>query len=127
MKILESCETSLAYIGLTSNESIQIFGINLSRWFIRSFIVFGHILVICLEFTICAGTRLTDYKSMLFSLHVGVSFVSVLLIYINLMAKTDEIVELMEYLREVIDMSKCYMYSEVCFYRRKYCKRVICQ
>lgn len=106
MQILQSCKSSLAYIGLTNDQSVHIFGLNLSRWFIRSFIIFGHLLVICLEFTICFGTRSSDYTSMLFSLHVGVSFISVLLIYINLMVKTDEIVKLMEYLWEVIDMSE---------------------
>lgn len=105
MKILEKSEEFFSIAGLGIQRLVPIGGKVIPRIALRCFIV--SMIALC-----CVLQGLTAIKhsdggltAVLMPVHLGLTYSSALSIYISLVFKTDRIVELLNYLRVVFDLS----------------------
>lgn len=107
MNILSECKTILTYAGLTEAKHIEIAGKMINRKIIRIAVICLLFIAIVVEFIVCVKGRRQSVDNILLPLHLGLSCLAALGIYIRLMVKTDKIHRLIGYLEDVVNKRKC--------------------
>lgn len=104
MKILTNCKILLSCIGLANELSISI-GVKykVPRALLRCFTIIILVLGTFFEILLCVKYREGGIYAVLFPLHITITILSMLLIYIGLLWRTNEIVELIDYLEIVVN------------------------
>lgn len=108
MNNLQETRINLAKCGLGSEESVQIAGKRILRSFIRSYKLTLLTLCTVLEGFICLNIR-ADIATILNVIVMLLTFSSGCLIYSCLIIKSNEIVELINYLDRVVNSSNAYI------------------
>lgn len=103
MNILSECKTMLAYAGLNKGQFVNIAGLNIHRTTIRICIILLLLSAILTEGSVCVkGFRHHSGDTVLLPLHLGLSCLAALFIYIRLMMKTEQIDQLISYLDDLV-------------------------
>lgn len=107
MKILKNCKILLSCIGLTKELDISI-GVKFKvpRAIFRCFTIVVLVLGTFFEILLCVKFRESGIYAVLFPLHITITILSMLLIYVGLLWRTNEIVELFDYLEHVVIQRK---------------------
>lgn len=103
MKTLAEVKRLSALIGLNKEKFIQIFGIQIPREFICNFIVCSLVTGAISEILVYVNNRHGGIDSILAHLYIVVSVTSSVIIYLCLVRKNDEIMELFDYLEMVVN------------------------
>lgn len=103
METLEACRVILQYVGLTDKAYVLIVRWQISRGYIRVFLICILTMDSIMQFWACAKSHHINIHTALLSLHIALSTLSGVAIYGNLVIKTKEILELMAYLTDVFD------------------------
>lgn len=103
MNILSECKTILTYAGLTETKHIEIAGRMINRTLIRMTMICLLFTALVIEFIVCLKGRHKSVDNVLLPLHLGLSCLASLFIYVRLMMKADKIHELIEYLEDVVN------------------------
>lgn len=113
MEILTESKRILAYAGLGIDAYVQIGNKTIPRALIRYFIIFILVLAISLHMILC----LNNYTKglIVISVPIGASLtcLSIILIYIDLVLTTEHILQLFNYLQDVINKSRVFLWSEI--------------
>lgn len=107
MKILTNCKTLLSCIGLTNELTISI-GVKykIPRVLLRCFTIVVLVLGTIFEILLCVKYKESGIYAVLFPLHITITILSMLLIYVGLLWRTSEIVELIDYMEMVVNQRK---------------------
>lgn len=93
----------LAYAGLNKGQFVNIAGLNIHRTTIRICIILLLLSAILTEGSVCVkGFRHHSGDTVLLPLHLGLSCLAALFIYIRLMMKTEQIDQLISYLDDLV-------------------------
>lgn len=102
MSTLTEIKRLLACIGLSNAKSIQINGFNVPRVYIRYFTVGSLFTAVIGEILVYVSSH-GGIESILIHLYIVICIVYILLIYLCLLWKTEQIGELFSYLENVVN------------------------
>lgn len=118
MNILSECKTILTYAGLTETKQIQIGGKMINRTIIRIAMICLLFTAVVVEFSVCLKGRHKSVDNILLPLHLGLSCLATLLIYVRLMIKADKIHQLIGYVENVVTKRNLTWFF-VCLWRNR--------
>lgn len=105
MQILMPLRKGLALVGIAKEGSTQLAGHEFSRDFLRWFYLLSNTALIVMEIYNCVLIAPDGVQALLVPLHLLIAFVSVYLILISLVLKSDQVIESIDFLQEVITKS----------------------
>lgn len=106
MKIFAEIQRNLGNAGIGTSLSVRIAGISFPRSFVR-FIIFGFIVLMgIMQGILCVYAVSVALAEVLWPLCVMVTFLSVAVIYIGLVIKTEQINEIFAFMSHIIDRRK---------------------
>lgn len=121
MKILRDCTEILTLLGLGTSKSVEIVSMKIPRWLIQYSIIISLSVCVLSAIQFC-HQNITEHIKILLPSAVVFTFFLQILIYISLLMKSGEIVELIGFLnalvnrREYIWPSKFYSKPfQICF------------
>lgn len=103
METLQASRQLLEYVGLTNDAYVVITQWKIPRELIRFYFICILIMDSILQFLACEKMYASNIHASLLSLHVALSTLSGVAIYVNLVIKTNEILELFDYLKAIFD------------------------
>lgn len=106
MQILKESEETLILTGLGIHPTIQIAGRAIPRIFVRILVMSTILLCIVLKFRFCVLNYERGLDVVLLEFGIGITYVSLLLIYISMMLKSNKIIELFHFIQHVSDQSE---------------------
>lgn len=106
MQILKESEEILILTGLGMHPTVQIAGRAIPRVFVRLLVMSTILLCIVLKFRFCALNYERGLDVVLLEFGIGITYVSLLLIYISMMLKSNKIIELFHFIQQVSDQSE---------------------
>lgn len=105
MKIFKEVEKSLTTVGLWTGQYVRIAGISVPRSFLRAFIFSFPTLCSLLVLVVCYNGIGNGFTTILYAVDVFLSFSSAAMIYSGLVAKSRKIIELFNYLENLVNQS----------------------
>lgn len=105
MCIFKDTKTILINCGLGTDQLVQVAGKRIPRSLIR-LSVFSFPLIVCvIEIILCINGYADGFAQMLYSFSILLTYSSGVLIYATLTAKSNKIIELFNYLADVVQKS----------------------
>lgn len=109
MKLLKKGRTILALAGLGTGPVVQIGRFAIPRAIIRINIIAMLILCVVLQYFFCVRNLTEGLHAIVGAVGIALTFISILLVYVSLMAKSREISDLFGLMENVIDSSKFFV------------------
>lgn len=108
IKILSGCKMFLSFAGLGNSDCVYFGEKRIPRWIARAFTILGQFILGGIALTNSIGNYYKDgLPGVIYPFHSVVVVVTKLAIYIVLMAKTERIAELIDYLEMVVNQRRC--------------------
>lgn len=108
MKILSECKLSLSLAGLGNADFVDIRGKRIPRWMTRAYTLFGQFVLGGIALINSINKYSLGLHAVIYPFHGVVVVITKLAIYIVLMAKTERIAELIDYLEMVVNQRRCF-------------------
>lgn len=106
MEILSISQKCLRYVGLGHEQDIPIAGKRVPRTLVRCIIIGGQFLFAAMFAAVVKCEWKRGVFAIVFPLHMSVLVLMKLSIYVVLIAKTDAIADLIEYLQDIVGRRK---------------------
>lgn len=106
MQILKNSEKYLIFTGLGINSTIQIAGRCIPRVVPQFYVISICLLCVVLKFRFCVLHYVDGLEIVLLEFGIGITYVSLLLIYISLMFKSGQIIDLFHLTQNVTNQSE---------------------
>lgn len=102
MKLLSECWQTLAMAGLRDTKHVFFTGKAVRTKLVQCAITIAISTIVGIQVIICVKNRHNGFHKLLHPIHLVFALFSMLLIYVSLLAKIDEINQLIRYLQHII-------------------------
>lgn len=109
MKILGECKAILLVLGFSTQKYIRMINLNIPRLFVRCIIIITLALMVLCGI-VCARQNIQHgLTSILTPAGTALSFFAQIIIYVSLLMKMHEIINLLDYLEHVLNKRNCFI------------------
>lgn len=123
MKLLSECWQTLAMAGLRDTKHVFFTGKAVRTKLVQCAITIAISTIVGIQVIICVKNRHNGFHKLLHPIHLVFALFSMLLIYVSLLAKIDEINQLIRYLQHIIlereqfSHISCFVFSSIFFFQ----------